>query len=104
LRYERDGYSVRSAKKKRRALPPDHWSLNEPPQPVGCEFFYEAYRDLSTCRQTDGPIPWDRTMDYAERKRLAPDVANALWSVISRMDVTERRWRVEQIKAESGGS
>jgi hypothetical protein len=42
-------------------------------------------------------------MDYADRKHLAPDVANALWSVISRMDGTERRWRVEQIKAESGG-
>lgn len=70
---------------------------------MGCEFFYEAYRDLGTTRHPDGPIPWDKTMGYAGHKGLAPDVANALWAVVSRMDATERAWRVEQITAEGGG-
>ena len=102
MRYERDGFSVEAARKKRRQLPPDHWYLNKPAEPTGCEFFYTAFRDLQTTRQTDGPIPWDKAMAYADRKGLAPDVADALWIVVSRMDLAERGWRLEQLKAESG--
>lgn len=60
--------------------------------------FYEAFRDLATCRPPDGPIPWDKAMAYADRKGLAPDVADALWAVIRKMDQAERRWQIENVK------
>lgn len=102
MRYERDGFSVRAARKKRRPLPPDHWFLNKPPRVRGADFYYTAYRDLGTCRPPDGPIPWDKAMAYADRKRLAPDLADALWTIVSRMDNAERRWRLEQLEQEAG--
>lgn len=40
-------------------------------------------------------------MAYADRKGLAPDVADTLWAVVNRMDNAERQWRVDDIK--SGG-
>jgi hypothetical protein len=100
LRYERDGFQVAAARKKKRKLP--EWYLDEPPEIVGCEFFYDAFRDLATCRAPDGPIPWDKAMRYADRKELASDVADALWTVVRMMDNAERRWRVEQLE-EGGG-
>jgi hypothetical protein len=102
LRYQRDGFSVEAARKKGRALPPDHWFLNPPPEFPGADWFYTAYRDLSTCRPADGPIPWTAAMAYADRKGVAPDVAETLWAVIRQMDNAERGWRLDEI--ESGGA
>lgn len=101
MRYERDGFSVEAAIKKKRPLP--DWYLDEPPNAPGSAFFYEAFRDLQTTRHPEGPIPWDRAMAYAREKGLAPDLARALWIIVNRMDVTERKWRVEQLEAEAGG-
>lgn len=42
-------------------------------------------------------------MAYAARKGLRPDIAEALWIVVHRMDSTERLWRYDQLKAEVGG-
>lgn len=69
----------------------------------GCEFFYGAFRDLQTCRHPDGAIPWTAAREWAKDKRLTPDVAEAVWIVVSRMDLAERRWRYDQLKAETGG-
>lgn len=99
MRYARDGFSVEAGQKKGRLVPPDHWFLNPPPEVSGSAWFYDAYRDLSTCRPADGPIPWTAAMAYADRKGLAPDVAETVWSVISRMDNAERAWRLDEIKA-----
>lgn len=101
MRYQRDGFSVDSAIKKGRALP--DWYLDQPEIVAGSEFFHTAYRDLATCRHPDGSIPWLAAMAYADRKRLRPDLANALWEAIWRMDVVERRWRLDEIRRESGG-
>ena len=87
---------------KGRVLPPDHWSLHPPPEAINAGLFYRAYRDLVSERVPDGPIPWGKVMAYADRKRLPPDIADALWAVISRMDTVEREWRIEQIEREFG--
>ena len=66
--------------------------------------FNEAFRDLSTCRAPDGPIPWTAMRLYARDKGFAPDVAEAVWAVIRQMDIAERRWMVENMPgAEEGG-
>jgi hypothetical protein len=41
-------------------------------------------------------------MAYADRKKLAPDLADALWIIVREMDFAERQWRFEQIEAEGG--
>jgi hypothetical protein len=61
--------------------------------------FYDAYRDLATCRAPDGPIPWRDAMLYADRKGFSPEVANALWTVIRKMDAAERRWHSDELSA-----
>lgn len=99
LRYERDGFQVDAARKKKRALP--DWYKDEPPEVDGCEFFYDAFRDLATCRSPDGPIPWTAAMAYADRKGLPRDLGDAVWTIVRLMDNAERRWRVEQL--EDGG-
>lgn len=60
--------------------------------------FEEAYRDLATER-SDGPIPWRAAMAYIDRKGLDPDLGDALWDVIRRMDLAERRWLLDEMKA-----
>ncbi|QDP55260.1 MAG: hypothetical protein Tp170SUR191951_98 [Prokaryotic dsDNA virus sp.] len=43
-------------------------------------------------------------MAYADRKGLAPDVAEAFWTVIRKMDQAERRWQIENLNSgKSGG-
>lgn len=100
LRLDRDGFSVEAARKKKRRLP--EWYLDEPVEPPGAGFFYEAFRDLATCRPPDGPIPWRDAMAYADRKGLAPDVAEALWTVIRKMDQAERKWQIENVNRGAG--
>lgn len=101
LRLDRDGFSVESARKKKRPLP--KWYLDEPAEPPFADLFWTAFRDLATCRSPDGPIPWRDCMAYADRKGLAPDIAEALWAVIRKMDQAERRWQIDNLRSGRDG-
>jgi hypothetical protein len=102
LRLDRDGFSVDAARKKKRPLP--DWYLDEPPDPPGSALFYDAFRDLATCRPPDGgAIPWDKVMAYADRKGLASDVTDVLWTVMRKMDQAERKWQIENLKTTGSG-
>lgn len=68
----------------------------------GAGFFFIAFRDLQTCRHPDGAIPWTASRLYAQDKGLAPDVADALWIIVHKMDVAERVWRSEQWESGHG--
>lgn len=98
MRLDRDGFSVKSAIKKKRPLP--QWYLDEPPDPPFASFYYQAFRDLATCRNPDGPIPWRDAMAYADRKGLTQASADILWTVIRKMDQAEQQWRLENLKRE----
>jgi hypothetical protein len=39
-------------------------------------------------------------MAYGDRQGLAPDLTNALWAVIFRIDLADRKWRLEELKRE----
>lgn len=104
MRYQRDGYSVEAAKKKRRPIPDDHWYHQRPAIPPGVGMFFEAFRDLQTCRLPDGPIPWTAAIKWAKRRGLSPELTDVLWGVIWRLDNAERSWRVEDLKRETGGA
>lgn len=68
----------------------------------GALLFYRAYRDLQTCRHPDGAIPWTACREWCRDRQLQRDIANAVWIVVSRMDLAERQWRYDQMKAEAG--
>ena len=49
----------------------------EPPLYPGEEFYLQAFKKLSTCRQLGmsiGPIPWDAIDRYIERSQLDPEL------------------------------
>lgn len=101
MRFDRDGFSVEAARKKKRKLP--DWYLDEPPEPPGAGFFYDAFADLMTERRDGGAIPWSKAMAYADRKGLLPDVADVLWTVIKKMDSAERGWQLKNPSPGAGG-
>ncbi len=103
MRYQRDGFSVEAAIKKKRPIPEDHWYHKKPPVLPDATMFWVAFRDLQSCRAPDGPIPWTACMAYADRKRMPADVAMVLWAVIRRLDIVERNWHAEAIRKGGGG-
>lgn len=72
--------------------------------PDGCDFFFVAYRDLVTCRTSEGAIPWDKVALYADRKGLEPDMAELLWSVTRQMDAAEQKWVAENLAGTEGAT
>lgn len=109
MRYERDGFSVDSAKKKGRPLP--QWYLNRPDAVPFEEFYHQAYFDLCTTRSTGeipGPIPWDKIIMYSDRCELENDNEVFFCQLMRSMDVVylshvmEER-RVQRDLAKKGG-
>lgn len=41
-------------------------------------------------------------MAYADRKGLDPDVADALWAIMRKLDTAERVWRADRLREELG--
>ncbi len=54
----------------------------------GLELYWEAFLDLSTCRggMGDGPIPWNRAADYADRLEMDDEDFDEFWFFLTRMD------------------
>lgn len=101
MKFDRDGFSVEAAKRKKRPLP--EWYLAEPQLPSGLQFFMNAYHDLATCRPWDGgnplPIPWTACALYADRKGLEADLADLLWDAVRAADQADRKWIIDHQKA-----
>jgi hypothetical protein len=70
----------------------------------GTGWLLEAYRDLSSCRPADGPIPWTAVTLYADKTGLEPDVGELLWSVVRRMDHAERKWMMDNSAGSGEGT
>lgn len=60
----------------RRRQPLPDAIANAPELFSGLEVYYEAFLELTTCRQVgfgEGPIPWDAIDRYAERHGIADE-------------------------------
>lgn len=80
-------FSLQSAIAKGREIP--EWAQNEPPVYPGDDFFLTAFYELSIGE----PIPWIDRVLYAEKKELAPDVAEAFSHIIRGMDSEYLKWK-----------
>ena len=63
------------------------------------EFYFTAFDRLSTCRQIGmglGPIPWDKTVEYACRWGLDREMTDPFVTIISQMDQAYRTWHDEE--------
>ncbi len=99
MRFERDGWSVESAKKKGRELP--KWYLDEPEMDPVNNFYLQSFYDLSTCRsigQVMGPIPWNIIVQYAEYSGLELDITDLFIRVIRSLDLVYLNWCSEETK------
>lgn len=93
MRFERDGWSVETAKKKGRPLP--QWYLDEPDIDPINNFYLQAFYDLSTCRnigQILGPIPWNIIVQYAEYSGLEIDMTDLFIRVMRSLDLAYLEW------------
>ena len=99
LEYNEKEFQLQAREVK--GLPPPDWAMNEPPLYPGDDFFLTAFYDLSTCRsfgESPGPIPWDKMVEYADRKELDPDVADAFISILRQMDSQYLKWYTTEMK------
>lgn len=65
-----EGQLIKQAKATRQPIPAR--VANAPALLQGLEFYYTAFLELSTCR-SQGPIPWDKIVKYAEVHDLDQD-------------------------------
>ncbi len=61
----------------------------------GEQFYMAAFWRLGTTRQMGmslGPIPYDKTLDYALRQGLDLEMQDALWRIMTVMDSAYLEW------------
>lgn len=79
-----------------RGQPLPDWYLDEPFVYPAEQFYFQAFNDLSTCRQIGmdlGPIPWDTAMEYAQDHGLDAIMRNIFWGILVAMDKVFSDWR-----------
>lgn len=70
-------------------------ALDNRPSLVGYEWLWEAFWDLSTCRQIGmaaGPIPWTARQFYADTEKLGEHDAYLFHEVMKHMDSCWHEW------------
>ena len=95
LRYEEQSFSIDAGIAKGRELP--EWYINAPEVKDGDMFYLGAFSELSTCR-TQGPIPWDKIILYANTVGLSSDLFDHFLSIIRAMDSVYLSWASERAK------
>jgi hypothetical protein len=78
-----EGQLVKQARATRQSLPAR--VANAPELLKGLETYYDAFHELSTCRN-QGPIPWDAMVQYAHYLDLDKDEFEELNYFIRAMD------------------
>lgn len=63
------------------------------PDDLATDFIFEAYRDLLTCRNDAGSIPWTAARLYAEDHELDAEARSLFWLIIRAMDEADREWQ-----------
>ena len=79
--------------------------LDEPYLDRGEEFFITAFYQLSSCRSfadaAPGPIPWDKIVQYADRRGLDLEMGQAFEHIMRIIDSKYTEWYIKKLKAKS---
>lgn len=71
------------------------WYRDQPQLIRGDEFYLTAFWELSSCRQfgySIGPIPWNRVVEYGERRRLDRRMIKVFEVVLRELDEVYLAW------------
>lgn len=71
----------------------------------GLGFYYEAFLELSSCRQIGmgtGPIPWTAIQEYADRVGIRGQERERFTEVIRAVDVAYLEHQVKELKKKEG--
>ena len=74
------------------------WVQDEPIRYRGDEFYFQAFWELSSCRQFGdllGPIPWLAIAAYADRKHLDSTTSEMFESIMRSLDEEYIKWQQE---------
>ena len=66
---------------------------NAPELRMGLELYYDAFRELTTCRASGwslGPIPWLAMREYAVAFQFSEEQSNWLYYLVRQMDEAYR--------------
>lgn len=88
---------------KQNKVPLPRWLIEKPEIPLGLEFYYRAFVDLSTCRvvgMSEGRIPWTAVNDYSIRNSLSDQDALDLWEVVAKLDMVYLEMRAAKTKVD----
>ena len=78
-------------------------AVQEKPSITGFGWLWQAYQDLTTCRQIGmdvGPIPWTAIQRYVEVQDYLPEERYILHRVIQHLDGLFLKLRAEKNEAE----
>lgn len=68
---------------------------------MGLELFYKAFLDLTSCRGngygTEGPIPWDKIVQWAEKYELDEEQEDDLHYHIQMLDEVYLKFKAKKI-------
>lgn len=76
--------------------------MEEPVTYPGDDFFLTAFYQLSSCRHSSdiiGPIPWDKIVQYSDRRELDYDVSLAFEHILREMDSEYLAWYQKKQKS-----
>lgn len=82
-------------------MPLPKWLQEKPEIPFGLSYYYRAFVDLGTCRQSglsEGRISWLAVNEYANRHRLTDPEFDELWEIVSRLDTVYIESRAAKTK------
>jgi hypothetical protein len=99
LEFQEKEFSLQAREAK--GLPEPEWAKEEPDIGTGDDFYLSAFYELSTCRRYGnviGPIPWNRIVQYGDRKQLDEEVCDAFVYIIREMDSSYISWYSKQEK------
>jgi hypothetical protein len=76
---------------------------NAPELVLGLELYYGAFMDLTSCRGTgygtEGPIPWDKVVQWAEKYGLDEEQEDDLVYHIPQMDEVYLKFKAKKLSA-----
>lgn len=74
---------------------------NAPELDQGSDFFLHAYLELSSCRYSDGPIPWGALAEYAYAHDVNGELLDEMMFIVRHVDSDIMEYRARKAEEKS---